>query len=56
MWIVLAILLAVGWVLLKLVWGVASVAVHVLLGAAVLALVAHFLFSRRSAGSASAGT
>ena len=42
MWILIAIGLVIGWLALKLVWGVASLAVHFLLGAAVVALVVHF--------------
>jgi hypothetical protein len=52
MWIALAVILFVGWLMLKLVWGVASLAVHVLLAAAVIALAVHFVrghFGRRTA-------
>jgi hypothetical protein len=54
MLIALGILLLVGWVALKLIVGVTSVAVHLLLAAAVIAVVAHFLrggFSRRGTAS-----
>lgn len=43
MWIVLGALLVVGWLLLKLVVGIASFAVHFLLAAAIGAIVAHFV-------------
>lgn len=43
MWIALGILFVVGWLLLKLVVGVASFAVHFLLAAAVAAVVVHFV-------------
>ncbi len=43
MWIALGILFVVGWLLLKLVVGVASFAVHALLAAAVIAIVVHFV-------------
>ena len=43
MWIVLGLLLFVGWVMLKLVAHVASFSVHLLLAAAVIALVVHFV-------------
>lgn len=42
MWIALGIILLVGWALLKLVWGVASMAVHVALVLGVIALAVHF--------------
>ena len=46
MWIILGILLLMGWLGLKLVWNVASFGVHLLLIAAVIAVVVHFLRSR----------
>lgn len=46
MWIVLGILLFVGWLMLKLVVGITSFAVHALLAVAVVAIVAHFLKGR----------
>jgi hypothetical protein len=48
MWIVLGILFVVGWLLLKLVWNVAAFGVHLLLVAAVIAIVVHVV--RRLAG------
>lgn len=54
MLIFVAVALLVGWVLLKVAWNVASFGVHVLLGLAVLAVIAHFLrgkFGGRSAHS-----
>lgn len=50
MWIAVGIFFVVGWLLLKLVWNVASFAVHFLLAAALLAVVVHFVrgyFGRR---------
>jgi predicted lipid-binding transport protein (Tim44 family) len=41
MWIAVGIALLVGWILLKLIWGVASFAVHLLLIAAVVAVIVH---------------
>ena len=52
MWIALAILLLVGWVLLKLAWHVATFGVHFLLVLAAIAVVVHFVrhgFGRRRA-------
>ncbi len=46
MWIILGILLLMGWLGLKLVWNVASFGVHLLLIAAVIAVVVHFLRGR----------
>ena len=43
MWIALGILFVVGWLLLKLVVGVASFAVHALLAAAAVAVIVHFV-------------
>jgi|RhiMetdeSRZDD1v2_1073273.scaffolds.fasta_scaffold350145_3 hypothetical protein len=43
MLVALAIALVVGWVILKLAVGVTSLAIHVLLAAAVVFLVLHFL-------------
>ncbi len=54
MWIVIGAILVIGWLMLKLVWGVASLAVHVLLAAAAVALVVHFVrgrFGRRGAAA-----
>ncbi len=56
MWIFLAIGLVAVWLGLKLVWGVASLAVHVLLGAAVIALIWHFVHKRVGRRDAPAGT
>jgi hypothetical protein len=56
MWIALAVMLVVSWLLLKLVWGVASVAVHFLLAVAAIALIVHFVrghFGRRTASDLS---
>ena len=47
MWIVLGILFLVGWLLLKLVWNVAAFGVHLLLAAAVVVLILHFVGRRR---------
>ncbi len=47
MWIVLGILLFLGWIMLKLVVGVTSFAVHALIVVALIALVAHFMLGRR---------
>lgn len=55
MWILAAIGLVVAWLALKVVWGIASIAVHFLLGAAAVALVVHFAqkyFGRRRAHAA----
>lgn len=46
MWILLGIVLVVGWLMLKLVWNVAAFGVHLLLIAAVIALVVHFVRGR----------
>ena len=46
MFIILGILFIVGWLMLKVMWGVASMGVHLLLVVAVLAFIAHFLRSR----------
>ena len=46
MWIVLGILVFLGWLALKLVVGVTSFAVHALLVVAVAAVVAHFVLGR----------
>ena len=51
MWIALAVALVLGWVFLNVAWDVASFAVHVLLGLAVLAVIAHFLRGRFGRGS-----
>ena len=54
MLLILAIALLVTWVALKVAWGVASFGIHVLLGLAVLAVIAHFVrghFGGRSANS-----
>jgi hypothetical protein len=41
MGILVGIALVVGWVLLKVVWGIASFAVHALLVAAAVAVIVH---------------
>jgi hypothetical protein len=46
MWIVIGILVFIGWLMLKLVVGITSFAVHALLAVAVVAIVAHFLRGR----------
>lgn len=52
MFIVLGILFVIGWLMLKVVWGVASLAVHLLLAAAVIAIIIHFVRARSgSSGS-----
>lgn len=56
MWIFLAIGLLAVWLGLKLVWGVASLAIHVLLAAAVIALIWHFVHKRVGRRDAPAGT
>ena len=43
MLIALGILFLVGWIALKLIVGVTSLAVHLLLAVAVVAIIAHFL-------------
>jgi hypothetical protein len=55
MWIVLGIILVVGWLLLKLVWNVAALGVHLLLVGAVIALVVHFLRGRFGGRDSTAG-
>lgn len=45
--IVLAILLALGWIALKVFVGVTSFAVHALLIVAVIAVIAHFVKGSR---------
>ena len=52
MWIILGILLFLGWLMLKLVVGVTSFAVHLLIPIAIIALVVHFLSGRSRATSA----
>ncbi|HEU5057149.1 MAG TPA: hypothetical protein VFU21_11515 [Kofleriaceae bacterium] len=47
MWIILGVLLLVGWLLLKLVWNVAAFGVHFLLAAALVAVIVHFVARRR---------
>lgn len=47
MLIVLGILFLVGWLMLKLVWNVAAFGVHILLFAAVVAVVVHFVRAAR---------
>jgi hypothetical protein len=56
MWIVIGVLFVIGWLMLKLVWGVASLAVHALLVAAVVALAVHFMRGRFSKYDSPAGT
>jgi len=46
MWILLGVLLVVGWLLLKLVWNVAAFGLHLLLVAAAIAIVVHFVRGR----------
>jgi len=46
MLIVLGILLFLGWIVLKLVIGVTSFAIHALLAVAVVAVIAHFVTGR----------
>jgi hypothetical protein len=46
MWIVLGILFVVGWLLLKLVWNVATFGVHLLLAGAVIFVIVHFVRAR----------
>ena len=41
MWIALGLLLLVAWIALKVVWHVATFGVHVLLAAAVIAVIVH---------------
>lgn len=53
MWIILGLLLLMGWLGLKLIWNVASFGVHVLLLAAVIAVVVHFVRSRVGGGTSS---
>jgi len=43
MWIALGIILFIGWLLLKVVWNVASFAIYLLLAAAVIAFIIHFV-------------
>jgi hypothetical protein len=50
MWILVGIALLVGWVMLKMVWGIASLAVHALLIAAVVAVVVHVVRMVRGRG------
>jgi len=55
MLIALGILFLVGWIAIKLIVGVTSAAVHLLLAVAVIAVIAHFLrsgFSRRGTAGA----
>jgi hypothetical protein len=54
MLILLAVVLLVGWLALNVAWDVGSFMVHVLLGLAVLAVIAHFLRGRFGRGSAPA--
>lgn len=49
MLVLLGILLFVGWLMLKVVVGVTSFAVHALLAVAVIAVVMHFVRGPRSA-------
>lgn len=51
----IAVALLVGWVLLNVAWDIASFGVHVLLGLAVLAVLAHFLRGRFGGRSAHSG-
>ena len=54
MLILLAVILLVGWLALNVAWDVGSFAVHVLLGLAVLAVIAHFVRGRFGRGGAPA--
>lgn len=56
MWILLGIFLVVGWLLLKLVWNVASFGLHLLLVAAAIAVVVHFVRGRFGGRDSSAGS
>jgi hypothetical protein len=55
MWILLGIVFVVGWLMLKLVWNVAAFGVHILLAAAAIALVLHFVRGRSGGRDSSAG-
>ena len=55
MWILLGILLVVGWMMLKLFVGVASFAVHLLLVVAAIAVVVHFVRGRTGRGGVATG-
>jgi len=55
MWILLGILFLVGWLLLKLVWNVATFGLHILLVAAVIAVIVHFVRGRMGKGDSSSG-
>lgn len=46
MWIGLGIVLLAFWLLAKFVWNVASFGIHILLVAAVVAAIAHFVRGR----------
>lgn len=50
MLIVIGILLFIGWLMAKFMWNVASMGVHVLLVAAVIAMIFHFVRGRTSGG------
>lgn len=52
MLIALGVLLIVGWFLLKVVWHVAAFGVHLLLVAAAVAMIAHFVRGRFGRGAA----
>lgn len=56
MWLALGVLFVVGWLLLKLFWGVASLAVHLLLAAAALVIIIHFVRGRFSHDRQGVGT
>ena len=56
MWILLGILLFVGWVLGKLVWNVASFGIHLLLALAIVSVIVHFVAGRRGYRGATAAT
>lgn len=49
MWIAIAILLLIGWVLGFAVFHVAGFLIHILLIVAVISFVLHFLFGSRAA-------
>jgi hypothetical protein len=53
MWILLGIILVAGWLALKLIWNVAAFGVHLLLAAAVIALIVHIVVRARGRGRGS---
>lgn len=56
MWIVLGIVLLAGWLLLKLIWSVASFGVHLLLVGAALAVIIHFVRGHFGSGDSDVST